>query len=83
MPWCIDEIEFVCFAVVGFVAYLDGARLDGNAAFALNVHIVQKLLLHVAGGNGAGLLQNTVRQGGLTVVNVRNDAEIADVFAVE
>ena len=44
----------------------------------LQVHIVQHLVLHIACGEGAGELQQTVGQGALTVVYVGYDAEIAD-----
>ena len=66
------------FAVVGFIDDADGACLDGNAAFAFELHIVEELRFHIACGNGVGVLQNPVRKGALAVVDMRDDAEITD-----
>ena len=55
---------------------------DGNAALALDVagvhHAVNGLLILVI---GAALLEHLVDQGGLAVVNVGNDGNVANVFA--
>src|SRR5271157_2886252 len=56
--------------------------LDGDAALALQVHGVQHLLHHFALRKRAGDLQQAVRQRRLAVVDVRNDREIADEFAI-
>ena len=56
--------------------------LDGDAALALQVHGVEHLLHHFALGEGAGDLEQPVGQRGLAVVDVRNDREIADEFAI-
>ena len=56
--------------------------LDGDAAFALEVHVVQKLCLHVAVGDGAGQLQNAVGERRFAVVDVGDDRKIADVLGV-
>ena len=55
--------------------------LDGNAALALQVHVVQDLVFHVAQRDRFRLFQYAVRQRALAVVNVGNDAEIPDPFA--
>ena len=44
----VDQIELIFLAVVGAVGQRHGARLDGDAAFALDVHIVENLVLHIA-----------------------------------
>jgi len=48
---------------------------DGDAAFALEVHGVENLFGHLALREGAGHFQQAVRQRGLAVVDVRDDAE--------
>ena len=53
-------------------------RLDGDAAFALQVHAVEDLGLHLARLQGPGHLEESVGQGRLAVVDVRHDGEIAD-----
>ena len=77
----VDEVELVGLAVVGLIAHRHGAGLDRNAALLLNVHIVQHLICHGALVNAVGQLQHTVGQGGFAVVDVCNNAEVADVFA--
>ena len=57
-------------------------RLDGDAALALDVHVVQVLVAHVARLDHAGHLQDPVRQGRLAVVDVGDDAEVADLLGI-
>ena len=52
--------------------------LDGDAALALQVHIVEHLPF--SNLNGLGALQQTVGQRRLTVVYMCDDAEVADVL---
>ena len=75
----VDEVELVGFAVVRLVHHADGVGLDGDAALALEVHGVEHLGLHLARGERAGELEQPVGEGGLAVVDVRDDREVADV----
>jgi hypothetical protein len=53
--------------------------LDGDAALALDVHPVEVLRAHVdAFVDDAGDLQHAVGERRLAVVDVRDDAEVAD-----
>ena len=63
------------------LAHRDGAGLDGDAALLLDVHVVQHLVGHGALVDTVGQLQHTVRQSGLAVVDVGNNAKVADVLA--
>ena len=78
----VDQVQLVQLAVVGAVIQAHGVGLDGDAALALQVHGVEHLLHHFALRKRAGDLQQAVRQRGLAVVDVRNDREIADEFAI-
>ena len=40
----VDQVEDVVLAVVGVVVEAHGLRLDGDAALALDVHVVEHLL---------------------------------------
>jgi hypothetical protein len=60
--------------------HLYGVRLNGNALFALQVHIVQGLGHQFAVVYGFSHLQQAVCQGAFTVVNVCYDAKIPYVF---
>ena len=77
----VDEVELVDLAVFGGVVHGHGAGLDGDAALTLDVHVVKDLVLHGALVHALGQLQNAVRQGGFAVVDVCDDAEIADVVS--
>ena len=78
-PGRVDQVELVVDAVRGGVAHPDGVQLDRDAALALQVHGVEDLLAHLALVERAGGLDEPVRQSGLAVVDVGDDAEIADV----
>ena len=73
----VDEVKDVVLAVVRVVFQADCTRLDGDSALALDVHVVEQLLLHVAEGDGLGLLEDTVGEGGFSVVDVSDYAEVA------
>src|SRR6185436_16080891 len=60
----------------------DRVRLDRDPLLALQVHVVEHLVLHLRLGDGVGPLEQPVRQGRLPVVDVRDDAEIPDVLAL-
>ena len=53
-------------------------RLDGDAALALEVELVEHLVLHVAQRDGPGRLEQPIGKRGLAVIDVRDDAEVAD-----
>ena len=74
----VDHVHGVGHALK-FPRQANGLALDCDSTFALNVHAVQILSTHVAVANNSSELKHAVSQGGLTVVNVRNDAEIADL----
>ena len=56
--------------------------LDGNPLLSLQVHGIEQLVLLVSLANSVSEFQQTVRQRGLTVVDVGNNGEIALEFDV-
>ena len=74
----IDHVERIGKAIVR-PRHAHGLALDRDSSFAFDVHAVEVLIAHLARLNDAGELQHAVREGGLAVVDVRNDAEIADL----
>ena len=72
----VDEVEHIVFAVL-LIVHLDGVTFDGDASFFFEVHIVE----HLSGRHFDGLsaFEQSVGQGTFTVVDVGNDAEIANV----
>ncbi len=73
----VDQVEDVALPVD-----TDVLRLDRDAPLALEVHRVEVLRPHVAGVDGAGDLQDPVRQRRLAMVDVRDDREVADAGEV-
>ena len=74
----VDQVEHVGPAVGAGPRQAHGLRLDGDAALALDVHAIEVLRAHRAVVDQAGQLQHPVRQRRLPVVDVGDDAEVAD-----
>src|SRR5690606_19109921 len=74
----VDEVEQVRLALVR-VPNADRGGLDGDAAFAFQVHVVEGLVAGFAVGDGPGALEQAVRQRALAVVNVGDDAKVTDI----
>jgi len=54
--------------------------LDGYSSLTLKIHIIEHLRLHIFAHHGSGALKQTVGQSGFAMVNMRNNAEISDIF---
>jgi len=76
----VDQVEDVVLAVAGAVFEPHRLRLDGNAAFALDIHRIQHLLDHFARFQPAGKLDQPVGERRFAVVDVGDNREIADIF---
>ncbi len=74
----IDQVELVFLAVVGAVMQADALGLDGDAALLFQIHGIEDLRGHFALGERAGKFEQAVGQRGLAVVDMRDDAEVAD-----
>ena len=76
----VQQVEEVGLAVLRLVVHRHRMRLDRNAALALQVHRVQRLLLELALRDGMRQFENAVRKRRLPMVDMGDDAEIADVL---
>lgn len=76
----IDEVELILLAVLALVVQAHRLRLDGDAALALDVHVVEDLRLHLTLRQRARILDQAVRNRRLAMVDVRDDREIADIL---
>ena len=76
----VQEIQSVLGAAFAPVGQGDGLAFDRDAPFALDIHVVENLVLKIAGVDHAGILDQPVRQGRLAVVNVGNNTEITNTF---
>jgi hypothetical protein len=55
---------------------------DGDAALAFEVHGIEDLFHHFALGECPGDFEQAVRECGFAVIDMRNDGEITDEFAI-
>ena len=76
----VDQVQVVDLPILGFVLEGRGLRLDGDAALFLDVHRVEHLLAHLAVRQTAAAGNDPIGQGGLAVVDVRDDRKIANVM---
>ena len=75
---CVDEVELIRFAIIGGIHDANGLAFDGDSAFAFDVHTIQKLCAHVSFGHSAGLFEDTIRERGFAMIDVRNDRKVPD-----
>ena len=75
----VHQVELIDLPVLRLVAEADGLRLDGDAPLALELHVVEDLVGHLAVGERAGGLDQPVGQGGFPVVDMGDDREVADM----
>ena len=78
----IDEVQFVHLPVLGFVRNAHSLCLDGDATLPFQLHFVQILLARLPLADNLRQLKNAVGQGGFAVVDVGDNAKIADIFLV-
>ena len=74
----IDQIEDVFLPILRAIGEAHGLGLDRDAALALEFHGVEHLLRHVPLRHHARFLKQPIRQRALAVVDVCDDAKIAD-----
>ena len=79
----VDEVELIPLAVIGVVVEAHRPGLDGDAPLLFQLHVIQNLGFHLPLGDGGGGLQKAVGQGALAVVDVGDDAEVADILLGE
>src|SRR5438093_9283554 len=76
----IDQIEGVFVSVLRLIVEHDRTGLDGDAALALQIHVVEHLIVHLADLDRTRLLQQTIGEGRLAVVDVGDDGEVPNVL---
>ena len=76
----VDQVELICIAIAGVIIEAHGLGFDGDAALFLDFHIIEHLLFHLALGEPAAELNQTVGQRRFPVVDMGHDGKIADIF---
>ena len=80
MPRCVNQVQNILFSIFRAIGQGDGVALDGDAAFPLDVHVVQHLVLKISFIADTGELDQPVGQRGFAVVDVGDDAEVSNIF---
>ena len=75
--------EFVLPPILCRVGQAHGLGLDGDAALAFQFHGIEHLVGHIPKLHHAGLFQQAVGQRGFAVVDMGDDAEIANFALVK
>ena len=75
----IDEVELVALTTRRHVVERHRVALDGDAALALDVHVIEQLVAELPRRNRSTGLDEAVGKRRLAMVDVGDDAEVADV----
>ena len=79
MSRSVDKIQHIVLTILT-VIHLNGVGFDGDASFALEVHVVEHLRLHIFGCHSVGVFQQAVGQRGFTMVDMGDDAEVSYIL---
>ena len=82
MPGRVDEVEQIRVPVARRVMHGNGVALNRDAFFALEIHRVEQLIFHLALFDGFCVFEETIGERRLPVVNVRDDAKVANMANV-
>ena len=61
--------------------HCDRVRFDRDSTFSLQIHIIQQLRLHISLFYGVRELQHTIGYGGFPMVDMCDNAKVADIFS--
>ncbi len=75
----VHQVQLIDLPIMRLVREADGLRLDGDAPLALQLHVVENLVGHLAIRQRAAGLDQPVGESGLAVVDMGDDREIADM----
>ena len=78
----VNEVEDILLAILGVINRADSLGFDRDSALPLQFHVVQHLLLHLTLREKTGHLDDAVRQGGFSMVDVCNNTKISDFALV-
>ena len=78
----VDEIDLVEAPILRLIVHRDGTGFDRDAPLSFEIHIVEKLLLHLARLDRMGQLEQPVGERRFAVIDVGDDAKVADVFSI-
>src|SRR5437660_3512970 len=77
MSWRVEEVAAVFFDRLRSVSHGNRVRFNRDSAFPFQIHGIEELILFFAFVDRAGALEQSIRQGSFSVIDMRDDAEIA------
>jgi hypothetical protein len=83
MPGSVDQVELVRPAVACHVVQSHCVALDGDTAFALDVHRVENLVTEITLLDRTAVLDQSIGKGRLAVIDVSNDAKTPNVIQTD
>ena len=72
----VYQIELIGLAIFSLIVETNRLGFDGNASFALNIHRIENLLLHLAALKTAAIFYHAVGKRGFAVVYMRDNGKI-------
>src|SRR5690606_21597437 len=78
----VHQVELIGLPVRGLIGEADGLGLDGDAALALDIHVIKHLLAHLALGQPTGRLDQPVGERGLPMIDVSDNGKIANTSEI-
>jgi hypothetical protein len=78
----VNQVDLVGLPGNSRVGHAHGRGLDCYAFLALQVHVVENLVLHVTLGNGARCLEEAIGQRRFAVIDMGDDAEVSNVVSI-
>jgi hypothetical protein len=79
----IDKIEIEDLTGSAYVGEHHSLAFDGNASLPFDLHVIKELVAKLPVINQAGVLNQTVGQGGFPVIDMGNNAEISNLLHVQ
>ena len=76
----VDKVQHILLAVARLVNAAHRLRLDGDAAFTLQIHGIENLLLHLTLAQRSCIFNQSVRQGRLAMIYMGDNRKVANVI---
>ena len=74
----INQVKNILLSVLRLIDDSYGLGLNRNSPFPLDIHVIENLRLHFPLCQCSGLLDDAVRESGLSVINMRNNTKISN-----
>ena len=78
----VDKVQLIDLTATRGVIQRNALGLDSDAALTLNIHGIEHLLVHLAGTEPATVLDKTIGEGRLAVVDMGNNRKVSDVLEI-